>query len=124
MIDDSDVYVPARFRGKDGDEVSKIWRIVPEDGIFLSALKMKVGKRAQEILTDLVAAWDDHNVIKTRNPANPFITKRPKADWEQIICPRCKKSFRSRANFQEHWNEESRAFSKVEKEKYLAKMRD
>ena len=78
MDAERDVYIPPKFRHSDASEVAKVWQTIPPEGIYFTALKMKVCKRSQEILPDLITDWEDRNFIKTRNPTNIFILKRPK----------------------------------------------
>ncbi len=125
MNDSKDVYIPRQFRATGEESVRKIWQRIPNDGgIYVSLLRMKLGKAEQDILDAVVRDWTDYNVLHMRNPSNPFIKKRPQMYWERVDCPRCNKECRSFSSFQEHWKEESRTLAPDEVKKYLAKMKE
>ncbi len=124
MDESKDIYIPRPFRAMGEESVRKIWQRIPTDGgIYVSLLRMKLGKVEQEMLDDVVRQWIDHNVLQMRNPSNPFIKKRPQIYWERVDCPRCNKECRSFSSFQEHWKEESRTLDLDEVKKYLARMK-
>ncbi len=125
MDDSKEIFIPRPFRATGEESVRKIWQRIPNDGgIYVSLLRMKLGKAEQEILDAVVQDMVDHNVLQMRNPSNPYIKKRPKMYWERVDCPRCNKECRSFSSFQEHWKEESRTLAPDEVKKYLAKMKE
>lgn len=125
MDDNKDVYIPRSFRIDGADRVRNIWQKIPNHGgIYVSQLNLKVGKGEQEILEEVVRDWADHNIVKMRNPSNPFISKRRCTFWEHVDCPRCNKNCHSFSQFQEHWKEETRLLAPAEVQHYLAKMKD
>ncbi len=123
MDESKDIYIPRPFRATGEESVRKIWQKIPTDGgIYVSLLRMKLGRTEQEILDTVVQAWADHNVVKIRNPSNPFVTRRSQMHWDRVDCPRCNKECHSFSSFQEHWKEESRTLDPSEVKKYLANM--
>lgn len=103
----------------------KIWQKIPANGgQFVSLLRMQLGEAEQEILDTVVRECVDHNVLKMRNPTNPYIKKRSQIFWDRVDCPRCNKECHSFSSFHEHWKDESRTLALDEVKKYLAKMKE
>jgi hypothetical protein len=125
MDDSKDIYIPRQFRVTGEESVRKIWQKIPANGgQFVSLLRMQLGNAEQEMLDTAIREWVDHNVLRMRNPTNPFVKKRPQIYWDRVDCPRCNKECHSFSSFHEHWKEESRTLDPDEVKKYLVKMKD